>query len=362
MRSTLERAVGRATYRKGFTLVELLVVIAIIGILVALLLPAVQAAREAARRTQCMSNLKQCALAAINYHSTYNEFPLGMELSPALDITQSTFFVKMLPYVEEGAIYDQWDLKATRRTGTDQSPNASSTLANSVAGTVIPAFLCPSDHLPENPFMLTGPAASFPGTTANGAARGWYGATSFAGNYGEGSYYLKFSAFPIRPSGVLFMTGDSTQLKKGSTAMHTLVEGHDNLEPVSVRHITDGTSKTILMGEKSHLDPVFDSWNSNNSGQKMTQVAAWGWSGGTKGSSHLFCSSAVAINSTVREYVGTDIQKQDRRYNAWGSGHPAVVQLAFCDGSIRIMNENLSLLTLAQLSTRAGGETTPDLE
>jgi prepilin-type processing-associated H-X9-DG protein len=172
---------------------------------------------------------------------------------------------------------------------------------------------------------------------------------------------MQFSAFPIRPNGVFFLTADSTQLKKGSGAIHGSVEDHYNLEPVSVRHITDGTSKTIMMGEKSHLDAVFDSWTSANSGQKMTQVAAWGWSGGTKGISHLFCSSAVAINTTVKDYAGSNIEKQDRRYNAWGSGHPGVVQLAFCDGSVRIIVEDLSQITLAQLSTRAGGETTPDL-
>src|SRR5690606_4897728 len=123
--------------------------------------------------------------------------------------------------------------------------------------------------------------------------------------------------FPIRPNGVFFMTGDSAQLKKGSSDLHAYVENHASLQAVSVKHITDGTTQTVMMGEKSHLDPEFGTWTSDNSGQKMIHVAAWGWSGGTKGSSHLFCSSAVPINTTVKDYVGTRIQQQDRRYNAW---------------------------------------------
>ncbi len=100
----------------AFTLVELLVVIAIIGILVALLLPAVQAAREAARRTQCLSGLKQLGVAAQNYQSTYRAFPVGMLMKPGLTYTESTFFVRLLPYLEEQSLYDRWDFKTPQTT------------------------------------------------------------------------------------------------------------------------------------------------------------------------------------------------------------------------------------------------------
>jgi prepilin-type N-terminal cleavage/methylation domain-containing protein/prepilin-type processing-associated H-X9-DG protein len=101
----------RNRLRGGFTLVELLVVIAIIGILVALLLPAVQSAREAARRFQCSNNLKQWALGCQNYHSTYNAFPFG-RIDPAQGGYRWSFQASVLPYIEQGNVYDNLDFTA----------------------------------------------------------------------------------------------------------------------------------------------------------------------------------------------------------------------------------------------------------
>ncbi|HEY2761512.1 MAG TPA: DUF1559 domain-containing protein, partial [Pirellulales bacterium] len=148
--------------RSAFTLVELLVVVAIIGILIALLLPAVQAAREAARRTQCLSGLKQLGVAAQNYHSTYRTFPVGMWMKPGLTYTESTFFVRLLPYLEEQSLYDKWDFKTP-------VTNASTSLANSRAATKISSLLCPSDQFESNPYTLPGPESASPSTSSPGA-------------------------------------------------------------------------------------------------------------------------------------------------------------------------------------------------
>jgi prepilin-type N-terminal cleavage/methylation domain-containing protein len=117
-----------STRRSGFTLVELLVVIAIIGILVALLLPAVQVAREAGRRTSCSNNLKQLATAIHNYHDTFNQFPYG-------GMSGHSQHTRLLPYIEQKNVYEMINF----------SVSVNNTLHDIPRNTKITAFLCPSD-------------------------------------------------------------------------------------------------------------------------------------------------------------------------------------------------------------------------
>src|SRR5262245_29437844 len=100
---------GREMMRKGFTLIELLVVIAIIAILIGLLLPAVQKVREAAARAKCANNLKQLGIAVHAYEGVYQKFPLGLELRAGSTTTRSTFFIDLLPYIEQAPLHQQWD-------------------------------------------------------------------------------------------------------------------------------------------------------------------------------------------------------------------------------------------------------------
>jgi prepilin-type N-terminal cleavage/methylation domain-containing protein/prepilin-type processing-associated H-X9-DG protein len=155
---------GRAS-RRGFTLVELLVVIAIIGILVALLLPAIQAAREAARRSQCTNNLKQMGLAIHGYHDTYKAFPIGV----AGDRTKAAFAeeglgwgVGLLPFMEEQTLFDR--MKPTYEPAICRKTYAATGMIYPGADTILEVFRCPTSELPTRtadlPPELTGYASN----------------------------------------------------------------------------------------------------------------------------------------------------------------------------------------------------------
>jgi prepilin-type N-terminal cleavage/methylation domain-containing protein/prepilin-type processing-associated H-X9-DG protein len=345
--------------RHAFTLIELLVVIAIIAILIGLLLPAVQKVRDAAARMECANHLKQLGVAVHAYENVHKAFPLGCEMMPGLNNTKSTFFIQLLPYVEQGALYAQWDFN-------NPANNVTSSPVTSRAATPIATFLCPVDVLKENPFQLVGSAQAFPSQTAAGAVAGYYSPTSYAGNYGEGSYYTMFSQFPIKPNGIFFLSGSDAALKPTSQggSLNNLCDSHQNLFGIKFRDILDGTSNTLMIGEKYHRDDFFDTWTAANGGLKMHQVSAWAWAGGMKASAHLFASAAVPMNRTTLSYTSSpnDINAQDKRFNTWGSGHRGGVNFVLCDGSVRFITDNISQVTLVALSTRSGGETTAYLD
>ena len=167
--------------KSGFTLVELLVVIAIIGILIGMLLPAVQQVREAARRTQCANKIRQIALGTLNYESAHNRFPvnqIGHGESRGFGGHYS-WLVPILPFVEQANLFSQFDLSINNGDGTDKF-EMSDTHPNAVAAaTEVPLFLCPSDTPGDNSILLgsAGPASS-----------------NYAGNIGWPSFASGFSA------------------------------------------------------------------------------------------------------------------------------------------------------------------------
>lgn len=319
-----------AVVRHGFTLVEVLVVIAIIGILIALLLPAVQSARESARRMQCANQLKQLALAAHSFHTTRGSFPPGVDHSSRRGIS---LFVFLLPYFEQSNLHEQWNYA---------NPN-NNTLGGkqALAATVLPELICPSDQIPSNPMM-------------NHGSGKWYGITSYGGNGGTRSFHPDCGM--LMTDGVFFTTGQYSFPQ-------------ENQVPVCTADIRDGASNTLLFGERSHTDWNYDSFAAHGFEQTMGEYGYWTGSGGHLALGDVTLSSHARINYRVpitydgRAAADPPVNSRadfrfyaDLRLCAFGSNHPGGANFAFADGSIHFLSESMELASLRVLSTRRGGE------
>ena len=343
----------RSDSRKaGFTLVELLVVIAIIAILVALLLPAVNSAREAARRIQCVNNIRQLALACHNYESANREFPPGLTTygpntnEGRSDWIGNTMFAFMLPFLEEGALADLWNYGTTQNDARSNTKDANGSFtAGAPSATVIGPFLCASDVLPENPALLNWPSPGY--------ARGWHGITSYVGNSGTYSTYFRDPA--MSSNGAFFMTGEDSQPEDWQEFLEP------NQKPLKTKKVRDGLSKTLFFGERYHFDPIFDQRlheEGSFSRYPIARWGAWGWTGGGNGTTHVFACTRVSINYTTpanepSAYLGVNL-----RMSAFGSGHSGGANFVFMDGSTRFLAEDMEIITLQALSTRGGSEIT----
>lgn len=287
--------------RRGFTLVELLVVIAIIGILVALLLPAIQAAREAARRTQCSNNLKQLAVALHNYHDSYNSFP------PAVtgDGRRATWFLRIMPFVEMGTVYDEINW-------TDSSPIWNRAVLRPLMETRFAAIMCPSDTKAESR-----------------KPRGFY--ANYMANFGTVRFYHpNIVVQGLSPNGDGVFYADS----------YTKFAG-----------ITDGTSNTLLLGEILISPAIGDSFNS---GTYEARGCIWdGDSGGgvfsaraepNTGTPDMFAYCKTSTDPYWQAYTpcrGPAGGANIARHIAARSLHPGGVQVALADGSVRFISNTI---------------------
>jgi prepilin-type N-terminal cleavage/methylation domain-containing protein/prepilin-type processing-associated H-X9-DG protein len=306
--------------RRAFTLIELLVVIAIIAILIGLLLPAVQKVREAAARTKCSNNLKQIALAAHGYHDSHEKLPTGARLPTDVNGVPTggtNLWVELLPHLEQDPLYRRWNFADNTANG----PGAGAPQAQ-----VLDILICPSDLLPER--VVYNQAALNPTWSW-----GFYGMSSYGGNAGRRSVNIN----KLTRDGVFYVGSDDIRLGG----------------------ITDGTSSTLLFGERFHSDAGFDA-QSQDLWPGTSPMAKWGrWAyvanAGVTGNAML--SAAAPVNYRVPP--GADLDMIEMRVCAFGSGHPGGANFAFADGSVRFLTNGVPLPTLQALSTRAGGEIVP---
>jgi prepilin-type N-terminal cleavage/methylation domain-containing protein/prepilin-type processing-associated H-X9-DG protein len=307
--------------RAGFTLVELLVVIAIIGILVALLLPAVQAAREAARRMQCSNHLKQTGLALHNYHDTYKSFPIALivrvNTSPLYGFGW-TWQARILPFLEQNALYDQIGDAVGSDSGTSTSP------LQLLAGrdTKLTMYQCPS-----HPTGVANPAKSgYQLSTYNGVC----GSTTFNDDQTDEATDIGY-----RGNGIFFLNGR-----------------------VSMADVLDGTTNTLIVAEVQ--DDLRGAPNSNRmpgSDRKYNFSSGGDGNPPTDVTEYLVGMEADdPINANTRDANGHF--NNDGEYA--GSYHPGGAMFVMTDGSVRFLAETINMTTYRALSTRAGGEVVGD--
>ncbi|MDZ7617562.1 MAG: DUF1559 domain-containing protein [Patescibacteria group bacterium] len=301
---------------RGFTLVELLVVITIIGILIGLLLPAVQSAREAARRMQCSNNLKQMGLAMHNYATVHREhFPPAYTGS-----LKHALFTAMLPYLEQQALHD--GMLAAERA----NPTTYTTLADETHKyTVVPAYVCPSWPHPAEYRSLT----AWPSPWGRGAITTYQGVS---GAYPDKQpYFATCSANGNVPQNGMFGIGYVRR----------------------IGDVKDGLSNTFAMAEFVQID------RQQAYSTPPGNVRPWILGGNDSGTSTSNCTGAY----TAKALVYAPNARLDRFANGipWtylpmGSHHPGGMNVLLGDGSVTSVSNSIDLELYFQLATVAGKE------
>ena len=336
---------------RGFTLVELLVVIAIIGILIGMLLPAVQQVREAARRTQCANNLKQLTLAALNYESANMQLPPGNFRSPQAESAPApnnirvwghSHFVLTLPFCDQNALYNLYDLSYQGWTG--HSTNLANPNNAALANVTIPYLVCPSTPLELFPDgvkedLKVGDETDPPATGMMPCYAG------VSGSYQTGDEGVKAGIVQVRDS-YLSQNGALTYLEDNS------------LKGIGIGLFDDGTSNTMIFAEQSDFMHYFD----GDGNKVLSDCRADGSHGFNMGGRRISRANDRLWNlTTVKDQIN------DKDVNAtlsagnlpcWRpiqSAHPGGATVSLTDGSVHFLDEGLELRALRNLADRNDG-------
>lgn len=326
--------------RVGFTLVELLVVIAIIGVMVGLLLPAVQAAREAARRMSCSNNLKQIGLAFHNYESTYKTFPAAWGVyQPAPPYNLQGVGIALLPFMEQTTLVDQYNSSVS--PSNQGGPIGIANVA--VISTPIATFVCPSAPGGLDRIYDGGvPAGALPGL----AALTWRAAPSdYSVTTGVRNTYaaLAYAAFPGGPGGA----------RGGALAQSTFQAPANN----KMSSIIDGTSNTFLMGERTGGNRIYSGMRELPVPAAVVAANGGGWGDPLVGEHWI---TGTVRNPGFPPAEGPcAINCTNIRSNGFHSFHPGGAHFLMADASVQFITDSVAPFSFAARITRAKGEVVP---
>jgi len=323
---------------KGFTLVELLVVIAIIGILIGMLLPAVQQVREAARRIECANNMRQIALGCLNFESAHMEFPAGRQgleadqpihqaLAPGVVGDNGTsFLVTILPFVEQENALNQIEdivLKRTWSHGSKWDLASETPESLAVIAEQIPFFTCPSDDSAETTSISPIPANNVVSVDPDEADAVICGTSSYAGCTGSGFRGGTYA-------GIGSKGNTSIKYENNGMLMYS--------NQIDISEVTDGTSNTFIVGETVEGDHEF-------------QFNVW-----SLGLRYVSCSRHT--NTPLNFPIG--VQSQQNLWSGSNGGfasrHSGGGNFAYVDGHVSFVSENIDQDLYEATSTRLGGE------
>ena len=325
--------------RHAFTLVELLVVIAIIGLLVALLLPAVQAARESSRRTSCVNNLKQIGIGLQHYHDALKQFPPSYLVSPVSNIPMGPpdpstgdtgpgwgFLTLLLPYVEQSALYQSLNINQPCWSPANAAP----------VQTVLPQYICPSA-------VGMGKPAVYSVIDANGNTLATFGRSNYVGVAGRFSPWQQYFDPGLDLSTIVVGTLFGQQVTTDGVLYRN---SHTN-----IAEILDGTSHTLIVSEKTpyHSDST---WVGVVPGGVTNPASQFAIVGPDPSSSQVNVHTGPTpgenppiIKPPSQPFANTD--------EVW-SNHPNGANCLFCDGSVSFVSDMVDNLSWSYWGTRAG--------